>query len=243
MLLAILIITTSNSKSQTIELKKENKVKILEKNLKKTGLQKNLKNIFSTVIHYETFIDNADGLKITGKVIFKEPNCFYHSEKRIYQKEMQLFITKFDGENCFVEREIDKTKTSNKISKELMNEKYILNNPFYTNFLFDNIDEVLSINKVKKNKKTVFELKINDNTSDSMLLYIDATSYFLIQKKIYKNNSLNSIHYSDFKTVEDFVIPHKETSNRYLNNKLAQTLNKKIVSVNFNVDVNDSIFK
>ena len=66
---------------------------------------------------------------------------------------------------------------------------------------------------------------------------------FLIQKKIYKNNSLNSIHYSDFRNVEDFVIPHKETTNRYLNNKLAQTLNKKIVSVNFNVDVNDSIFK
>ena len=61
--------------------------KILEKNLKKTGLQKNLKNIFSYVIHYETFIDNADGLEITGKVIFKEPNYFYHSEKEFIKKK------------------------------------------------------------------------------------------------------------------------------------------------------------
>ena len=93
-----------------------------------------------------------------------------------------------------------------------MNEKYISNNPFYTSFLFDNIDKVLSIEKIKKDRKTVFELKINDNTCDSLLLYIDETSYFLIQKKIYKNNILNSIIYSDFKNVEGFVIPHKELS-------------------------------
>ena len=40
MFLAILITTTSNSTSQTIELKKENKVKILEKNLKKQDYKK-----------------------------------------------------------------------------------------------------------------------------------------------------------------------------------------------------------
>ena len=239
----ILFITTSYSTSQSIGLKKENKVKILEKNLKKTGLKKNLKNINSCVINYETFINNADGLEITGKVIFKDPNYFYHSENRIFQKEQQIFTTKFDGKNCLVEREIDKLTTSNKISKELMNEKYISNNPFYTSFLFDNIDKVLSIEKIKKDRKTIFELKINDNTCDSLLLYIDAASYFIIQRKIYKNNSLNSIIYSDFKNVEGFVIPHKETSNKYINNKLAQTSNKKIVSVNLNVDINDTIFK
>ena len=114
----ILFITTSYSTSQSIGLKKENKVKILEKNLKKTGLKKNLKNINSCVINYETFINNADGLEITGKVIFKDPNYFYHSENRIFQKEQQIFTTKFDGKNCLVEREIDKLTTSNKISKE-----------------------------------------------------------------------------------------------------------------------------
>ena len=54
---------------------------------------------------------------------------------------------------------------------------------------------------------------------------------------------MNSIIYSDFKNVEGFVIPHKETSNKYINNKLAQTLNKEIVSLDLNVDVNDTIFK
>ena len=242
-LTSILFITTFNSSSQGIAIKKENKVKILEKNLKKTGLLKNLKNIYSCVINYETLIENADGLEIIGKVIYKDPNYFYHSENRIFQEEQQIFTTKFDGKNCLVEREIDKITTSNKISKELMNEKYISNNPFYTSFLFDNIDKVLSIEKIKKDRKTVFELKINDNKCDSLLLYIDETSYFLIQKKIYKNNILNSIIYSDFKNVEGFVIPHKETSNKYINNKLAQTLNKEIVSLDLNVDINDTIFK
>ena len=83
---SILFITTSNSTSQGIAIKKENKVKILEKNLKKTGLLKNLKNIYSCVINYETLIENADGLEIIGKVIYKDPNYFYHSENRIFQE-------------------------------------------------------------------------------------------------------------------------------------------------------------
>ena len=54
---------------------------------------------------------------------------------------------------------------------------------------------------------------------------------------------MNSIIYSDFKNVEGFVIPHKETSKKYINNKLAQTLNKKIVSLDLNVDVIRYTFK
>ena len=114
---AILFMTTSHSTSQIIIFKKENRGKILAKNLKKTGQQKNLKNIYSYVINYKTLIDNADGLEITGKVIFKKPFFFYHSENRIFQKEQQIFTTKFDGENCLVEREINKIKTSKRFQK------------------------------------------------------------------------------------------------------------------------------